>query len=131
MKRNFLILLVIMLIASSCFSIVAYAATEYTANLAFQGDHTGPTREYTGQDMNWSGYTYTRGQLPHMPDIFRIYLYRKNFIGSTCIGHVDRPREGYHDVSWTNVGSGKYYFVYVKARDGADVVSDEITMRMR
>lgn len=130
MRRKFFVLLTVMLMASFCFSITAYAASSYTANLAFQGRHVGPTREYTGQDMNWSGYTYTRGQEDSMPNTFHIYLYRKNLIGATCIGNVVCDRKGNHDIDWTNVGSGKYYFLYEKAYEGADVISDSVTMSM-
>ncbi|MBQ9937642.1 MAG: hypothetical protein IJO86_04870 [Oscillospiraceae bacterium] len=121
----------IIIMATICFSVTAFAATTYTSSLAFQGEHTGAKRDYTGSDMYWSGTTYTEGQLSHMPTTFSVSLYRKKFIGSTLIGTVSLPRVGTHNVPWTNVGSGKYYFYYVKARDGSNVVSDAITTRMK
>ncbi len=130
MKKRFFVMLVVLVLASFCFSITAYAASSYTSTLAFQGEHTGPTREYTGTDMRWRGTTYTRGQAAIMSNYFDVSLYRKNIIGSSYIGTVTCNRTGSHNLSWSNVGSGKYYFYYVKARDGADVVSDAITMSM-
>lgn len=130
MKKRISIITVLIVIASLCFTLTAFGASSYTASLIFQGEHTGPVRSHSGSDLNWKGYTYTQYQEPVMPTTFTIYLYRKNFIGSTEIGSVTRDREGYHNVSWTNIGSEKYYFFYVKARDGANVVSDSITMSM-
>lgn len=73
---------------------------------------------------------YTQYQKLAKPTKFSVSLYRKNFIGSSLIGTVVRPREGYHDITWSNAGSGNYYFYYRKARDGANVLSDAITASM-
>lgn len=120
----------VLILAISCFSLTAYAATSYTSSLLFQGEHTGPTRSYTGKNMYWSGYTYTQYQLDFMPTTFTVSLYRKKFIGASFIGSVECQRTGNQNAEWTNIGDGKYYFYYTKARDGANVVSDAITMRM-
>lgn len=125
-----LTMVAVLALAISCFSITAMAATTYTDSLIFHGEHKGVTREYTGRDMHWSGSTYTQYQGANMPTTFYVSLYRQNLIGSSLIGGVSCPRVGYHDLVWTNVGSGKYYFYYVKARDNANVVSNAITMRM-
>lgn len=130
MKKRIFAYLATLLIGISVLSITTFAATTYTSELGFQGEHKGPVREYTGQTMVWFGDTYTQYQLDHMPDVFWVHLYRKNFFGSTFIGTVECSREGYNYAKWTNVGSGDYYFYYTKARDGANVKSDKITMRM-
>ncbi|MCI6496040.1 MAG: hypothetical protein MSA01_03155 [Anaeromassilibacillus sp.] len=130
MKKRVLAFLLVLVLSFSCFSFTAFAATSYTSSLAFQGEHTGATRSYTGTDMHWRGSTYTQYQGPAMPTEFSVSLYRKNFIGTSLIGTVVRPREGYHNVTWSNVGSGNYYFYYKKARDGANVLSDAITTSM-
>lgn len=124
--------LLILVIAAQMFSIVAFAATSsYTAPLSFQGQHTGSAREYTGTDMHWYGSTTEQYGKPEYPDVFYVYLYRKNSLGSTLIGDGRMlPRTGPHSLWWDNVGSGTYYFFYSKARDGANVNSDRITMEM-
>ena len=124
--------LLILVIAAQMFSIVAFAATSsYTSSLSFQGQHTGSTREYTGTDMHWYGRTTEPYGEPEYPDVFYVYLYRKNWLGSTLIEDgKELPRNGSHSLWWYNVGSGKYYFFYSKARDGANVNSDRITMEM-
>ena len=64
-----------------------------------------------------------------MATTFTVTLYRDKLVDDK-IGTVTLPRVGNHSVNWTNVGSGTYYFAYTKARDGANVKSDSITMKM-
>ena len=130
MKKNLRTFLSVLILSISCFSLTAFAATTYTDILIFQGEHTGSTRSYTGTDMTWSGYTYTEYQNDFMATTFNVSLYRKNFIGASKIGSSTLSRVGHHNVSWTNVGSGDYYFYYTKDRDNANVRSDAITMKM-
>ncbi len=130
MKKRIIAVISTLVFATILFSITALSSTTYTASLAFQGEHTGPKRDYTGSDMSWSGYTYTEYQNDFMQTTFKVSLYRKNLIGSSRIGTVTCSRTGNHTIVWTNVGDGKYYFYYTKDRDGANVCSDEITMSM-
>ena len=130
MKKRIITILSVLLVASFCFSVTAYAATTYTSDLEFQGEHEGTVRSYTGSDISWKGTTSVRKQASHMGDTFKVTLYRKNFIGTSLIGTVEMKRSGSNSKKWTNVGSGKYYFFYTKARDGAVVYSDKITMKM-
>ena len=124
--------LLVLVIAAQMFSIVAFAATnKYETSLSFQGEHTGPARDYTGTDMHWYGRTTEQYGEPTFPDTFYVCLYRKNWLGSTKIGDtIECDRVGYHDLEWSDVGSGTYYFFYYKARDGANVNSSKITMEM-
>lgn len=131
MKKRFFAIITVLVIAVSCFTVTAFAKTSYYSSLSFQGEHFGNVRDYTGNTMHWRGSTHTEYQKPDMPRVFFVSLYRKNTFGATLIGEkVQCERTGYHDLSWENVGSGKYYFFYSKARDGANVVSSGITMEM-
>lgn len=98
MKKRISFIVMLIVMASFCFTLTAFASSSYTASLIFQGEHTGPVRSFSGSDLNWKGYTYTQFQEPVMPTTFTIYLYRKNFIGSTEIGSVTCDREDYHNV---------------------------------
>ncbi len=125
--------LLILVIAAQMLATVAFAATttKYTAALTFQGEHTGPAREYTGTNMHWSGTTYEEDRHPASPNTFTVYLYKKGFLSSKLVGQaIECPRNWTHNLWWNDIGSGKYFFSYVKARDGATVNSDCITMEM-
>lgn len=37
-------------------------------------------------------------------------------------------RNGFSHAEWTNVGSGNYYFRFVKSHDGIYVVSNDVAM---
>lgn len=131
MKKRFFAMITALVIAVSCFTVTVFAQTSYCYALSFQGQHFGETRDYTGNTMHWRGSTHTEYQEPDMPRVFFVSLYRKNTFGSTLIGEaVQCNRVGYHNLTWENVGSGRYYFFYSKARDGANVVSSGITMEM-
>ena len=125
--------LLILVIAAQMLATVAFAATstKYTAALTFQGEHTGPVREYTGTTMHWYGTTYEEDRHPESPTTFTVYLYKKGFWSSPLVGEARQCiRSAYNSEWWYNIGSGKYFFSYVKARDGATVNSDCITMEM-
>lgn len=130
--KKFISYLLILVVAAQMLSVVAFAATNsiYTSELAFHGQHTGVTHEYTGTDMHWYGTTYEEYGTAGNPTVFTVCLYRDNLFFDDKIGTKELPREGYHNVTWSNVGSGKYYFFYSKARDEANVCSDCITMEM-
>lgn len=137
MKKAIAVIL-ILLTVSVVFGAVTNAAvmaTTYSTSLAFVGYHTGPTRYYTGSsssaNMNWKGTTYTENQLPNMSTTFTFRLYRKRFLHTDLIGTVTCSRDGYHNITWTNVGEGDYYFYYSKdSTDGVNVKSDAVILSM-
>jgi hypothetical protein len=63
-------------------------------------------------------------------DSYNIKLFRDEFgWDDSHIGTVTVPREGCSNTrTWTNAGSGTYFFVFVKADDGARVWSDLVHM---
>lgn len=131
--KKFISYLLILAIAAQMLSVVALAVsgTKYTAELSFRGEHTGSVREYTGTDMHWYGTTYEEDWSPGNPHVFYVSLYKKGLFSSTRIGEaIECYRDDYHYLTWSDVGSGKYYFYYTKARDDANVNSDCITMEM-
>ena len=137
MKKTIAVIL-ILLTVSSVFGVVTNAAvmaTTYSTSLAFVGYHTGTTRHYTGSssgaNMRWKGTTYTENQMPNMSTTFTIKLYRKRFLHTDLIGSVTCNRDGYHNIVWTNVGEGDYYFTYYKdPTDGVNVKSDAVILSM-
>lgn len=100
-------------------------ASSYYSYLSFSGEHQGATRSYSGNNVGISINAYTTTpQQPHHSTTYRVELWRKNWIGSTYIGYSTFPRNGYKSNTWTSVGSGNYYYWFIKARDGVVVKSD-------
>lgn len=103
-------------------------ASSYTSTLNFTATCTGPTRNYTGQDMNISMSCTTDTPPYHPVQDFRVELYRSNFLGPTYIGSTRFLRAGSNSAAWTNVGSGDYYFYFSKAIDNYYVDSGNVLM---
>lgn len=102
-------------------------ASSYWSTLSFKGEHRGATRWYSENNVGISMTAYTTTpQQPHHATIFAAELYRKNFIGFSFIGEATFPRNGYNSSTWTNVGSGNYYYWFIKARDGVVVRSNNV-----
>ena len=113
----------------------AVTMSVYSTSLSFQYYYNGPTRSYTGsstsEDMHWKGTTHVLNQTSSMSTTFTISLYReRKLFPDELIGSVTCSRDGYHDIVWTNVGAGKYYFYYTKASDGATVYSNDVILSM-
>lgn len=114
-----------MLFAMIFTCIVAYASS-YSSTLAFQGEYQGATRSFDGQNIRYTADTYSSNP-NYINKVYYVSLYRKNFIGSTLIGKsTDLDRDGYSKVDWSNVGKGKYYLYFTKARDGYNVYSNNV-----
>lgn len=92
--------------------------SSYESSGWFENTYKSPERSYDGNNI---AITITaHNSVPtHINTTFTVTLYRKNFIGSTKIGSAtfDRDCVG-QTAAWTNVGSGTYYFVYIKEGDG-------------
>ena len=107
----------------------------YSTSVSFTNYYGGATRSYTGssssEDMNWKGTTHTIDQTSSMSSTFTISLYReRKFLPDQLIGQVVCDREGYHNITWTSVGAGNYYFYYSKDNDGATVYSNDVILSM-
>lgn len=116
--------LVIML--SCC---IAVYASSYTTMVSFQGEHEGAVREFDGQNIRYTATTYS--SMPeYINKVYFVSLYRKKLIGASLIGKSDElPRDGSAKVEWSNVGEGKYYLYFTKARDGINVRSDNVVIK--
>ncbi|MBS3902582.1 MAG: hypothetical protein KGZ54_11285 [Dethiobacter sp.] len=102
-------------------------ASSYHSTLSFLGEHRGPTRSYSGNNVGISMTAYTTTpQQPHHATTFTVELHRQNLIGSTYIGNSVFPRNGYKSNTWSSVGSGNYFYWFIKARDGVVVKSDNV-----
>lgn len=136
-KKSIVTLSALLIVVLMLAAVVNAAATMsvYSTSLSFQYYYNGPTRSYTGssssEDMHWKGTTHALNQTNTMSTTFTISLYReRKLLPDELIGSVTCNREGYHDIVWTNVGAGNYYFCYSKAADGATVYSDAVILSM-
>lgn len=137
-KRRRIAALTALLITVSMLASASYAAERasvYSTSLSFQYYYCGPARSYTGsstsEDIHWKGTTQTLNQTDSMSTTFTISLYReRKWLPDELIGHVTCSREGYHNIVWTNVGAGRYYFCYSKDNDGATVYSNAVILSM-
>ena len=137
-KRKSIVSLAALLILFSMVVVAVNAAvmmSVYSTSLSFQYYYNGPARSYTGsstsEDIHWKGTTQTLNQTDSMSTTFTISLYReRKWLPDELIGHVTCSREGYHNIVWTNVGAGRYYFCYSKDNDGATVYSNAVILSM-
>lgn len=92
--------------------------SSYESSGWFENTYKAPERSYDGNNI---AITITaHNSVPtHINTTFTVTLYRKNWIGSSKIGSAtfDRDCVG-QTATWTNVGSGTYYFVFSKQGDG-------------
>lgn len=110
------------------FSCTSAYASSYSTTLKFQGEHKGTVRSFDGQNIRYKATTWS-DQPNYINKIYHASLYRKNFIGETFIGKSEElQRDGSSQVDWSNVGKGKYYLYFTKARDGINVHSNNVTI---
>lgn len=111
------------LVAALAIPVVAYASSYYsTLTLSYQ--LRGTTRPYTGSNM----HIYMTASAPVTPiTTFKVELYRDKLIDD-YIGYSNFPRNGSKTATWSNVGSGSYYFFFSKANDGFTVTSNNVHM---
>ncbi|MEE0675750.1 MAG: hypothetical protein U0L58_01150 [Ruminococcus sp.] len=136
-NKIFSLSFIMLLIVFSAFSLTVYAASDtYYSTLAFQGEHSGPTRTYTHKNISYSASAYntlggkTVTANSSYPKTYTVSLYRKTvWFTSEKIGSKDLSRYQYGSASWTNVGAGDYYFYFKKARDGVNVNSNNVVMK--
>lgn len=100
-------------------------ASSYTSSIRFKVSLKGDTREYTGNNINYSATTDV--SFTHVTNKqYTVELYRKKLIGADLVGSAKLNREGYNSCKWTNVGSGKYYIYFSKANDNVVITSNNV-----
>ena len=97
--------------------IIVFAAS-YTSSFNFDTTLTGSTRSFNGSNINLKTVSKSSGHTAASSRYFTVALYRKNTIGSSYVGEASFLRDGTSNKTWTNVGSGKYYFYFSKGFDG-------------
>lgn len=106
--------------------LVAYAAS-YTSEFSFKTSFVGTTRAFNGTNISISATATTNGVKSEF-STYSVTLYRKNLLSSERIGTVNMSMNGTSTRTWTNVGSGKYYFYFSKGTDGVTVSSKNVKM---
>lgn len=60
---------------------------------------------------------------------FSVELHRKNsLLEDTYIGSAPFKRNGFSKATWSNVGSGNYFFKFVKCSDSQSISSNDVAM---
>lgn len=132
--------LFMLLLCSFSLVIPVYAAhknQEYKSTLDFQGEYEGLKRYYKYSHISYeataSAYVYktpVSSNNTFYAKTYYVSLYRKRgFLFSDYIGKKALSRYKYGKATWTNVGSGNYYFRFDKARDGVTIKSRNVKMR--
>lgn len=104
-------------------------ATTHTSSFNFAHGFTGAKRSYKGKHMKISA---TCEEDHHCPghNTYNVTLKRNVKWGiDDKIGTKKMDRCGYDSATWTNVGSGTYYFVFSKSSDWVTLSSENVTMR--
>lgn len=97
---------------------LAYASS-YSTDFYFDVSLKGATRSYTGNNLSikTSCTTSSTGTVIPASSDFAISLTRQRTFGQDYIGRVDHPRNSTKTSTFSNVGSGKYFFSFTKAND--------------
>ena len=88
----------------------------------------GATRYYNGQHVGIEMTCKTKGATSGKSKYFSVELHRKNGLVDTYIGSAAFKRKGFTKATWTNVGSGNYYFKFVRTSDGQSIHSNDVKM---
>lgn len=91
---------------------MAFSRTAYTSEYSFDGTNVGIEMTCTSSKSG----------------SFTVYLWRKTIGGSERVGSASFNRNGFTKATWTNVGSGTYFFILSKANDGTVVTCSDIAM---
>ena len=114
------------LVAAVVIPAVAFA-TSYTSTATFKVYLAGASRSYSGTNILYTATGTPSGTNP-AATTYKVELYRDKLIDD-YIGSKSFPRSGQYGVTWTNVGSGKYYFCFSKANDGITEKLNPVLMR--
>lgn len=61
-----------------------------------------------------------------VPGTFVVSLYRVGSTSAQFVGSADFKRQGFTKATWNGVGSGRYYFLFIKPNDGYLVISNHV-----
>lgn len=105
-------------------------ASSYWSTLDYKTQAIGAVRSYSGSNVAISLTSVQSG--PGVSTTHRVTLVRRT-CAIVCwedqIGSVNVPRNGASGQrTWTNVGSGNYYFYFTKAADGVRITSNNVHM---
>jgi hypothetical protein len=125
--KKYVAILVVLIIFS--IPIVVFASS-YTSTLDLYSTWQGATRVYSGNNITIDCDSSTFPVWPIESYFYTVKLYRNNpwWIGDDYIGSSSFPVNGYQSATWTNVGSGNYYFVFIKAVDFNWTYADPVHM---
>lgn len=88
---------------------------------------TGSTRYYDGSNVGIE-MTCSTGGTNACDSYFSVELHRVSGLSDTYIGSAAFKRSGFTKATWTNVGSGYYYFKFVKCSDTQSISSNNVAM---
>lgn len=111
---------------------ISSRASAYYSTLYFGGHGItktiGATRYYDGQNVSISMTASSSGSGSACDPYFSVELHRAHGIFNDYVGSAAFKRDGFTGASWSNVGSGNYYFVFVKCDDGKYISSSDVHM---
>lgn len=108
-------------------------ASSYSSSLSFDSNLHGQARSFDGQNLTMSidAYSTTSGTTYPASSYFTATLYRyHSWASDDYIGSASYKRDGYTSKTWSNVGSGSYYWDFSKAIDGWWVKADSGDVKM-
>lgn len=88
---------------------------------------SGSTRYYDGSNVGIE-MTCTTGGTNACDSYFSVELHRVSGFSDTYIGSAAFKHNGFTKATWTNVGSGNYYFKFVKCSDTQSISSNSVAM---
>lgn len=95
-----------------------YGSTLYVAP---HNEWTGATRNYDGSNVGIEMTGTTSGT-------FRVELHRGHLITNDYVGFATFDKSKFDKATWTNVGSGKYYFKFDNTQSSTKVSSSDVAM---
>ncbi|MCI8424242.1 MAG: hypothetical protein HFJ72_01060 [Adlercreutzia sp.] len=97
-----------------------------TLQLGFKSKHTGETRWYDGTNVGIE-MTSASSVPSSSTQTFNVELHRAHGITNDWIGTAKFKVTGFTKATWTNVGSGNYYFVF-NNQSNYSVKSNDVKM---
>lgn len=92
---------------------------------------SGATHYYYGNNLGIEMSCYTKGSSSKCDTYFSVELHRLTgsyYDVDEYVGSAAFKRNGFTKATWTNVGSGRYYFKFRKCPDGQSIHSDSVAM---
>lgn len=100
----------------------------FGSSLQFQYSYSGPVRHYDGNNIGIEMTCRTLGSSSGCDSGFSVGLHRKRGLHDDYVGSAGFRRKGFSKATWENVGSGDYYFRFVKCSDSQTIIADNAAM---